>query len=127
MQEHSRQSGTREEGFFELACLSHSRLRTDCIRHYFNDKKFPRTQFVPRKSFTSKIFAKSKQAMDVQDESVAAEQMDVQSSVAATGSQEDVELTFLAKISNAKIIYNILNGIHLKKDQVWLKFLPPTF
>ncbi len=37
---------------------------------------------------------------------------------AGSGSQEDVEMNFLAKISNARTLTNILQGIHLKKDQV---------
>lgn len=30
----------------------------------------------------------------------------------------DIEMCFLAKISNARILTSILTGIHLKKDQV---------
>lgn len=37
---------------------------------------------------------------------------------ATASSQPEIEMCFLAKISNARILTSILNGIHLKKDQL---------
>jgi hypothetical protein len=44
-----------------------------------------------------------------------------------TSSQQpaDIEMCFLAKISNARILTTILTGIHLKKDQVRSLTPPP--
>jgi len=56
---------------------------------------------------------------EMEQQSPAPATQDPQSLAEVASGKNEVEFAFLAKICNAKIIYDVLNGIHFKKDQVF--------